>query len=123
MEVKQYQRKNQLIIPYTEEAINQFGDECGELIRQIKRLQKQEKMIKDAFVQTFGENNIKWWETLSGKTKITYVPPGEDQKVRKVNTEALLKDHPELTNLLEEYTEETVKSGRSAYVTITSRED
>lgn len=86
-----------------------------ERLQEYKKIEQEQKELKEKLKEMMKEKNVKKWETPSG-VKITLVEDGEDKLVRKFN-EKLFKDNN--LDLWEEYSEEVVQKGKSGYVKIT----
>ena len=86
-----------------------------ERLQEHKKIEQEQKELKEKLKEMMKEKNVKKWETPSG-VKITLVEDGEDKLVRKFN-EKLFKDNN--LDLWEEYSEEVVQKGKSGYVKIT----
>lgn len=86
-----------------------------ERLQEYKKIEQEQKELKEKLKEMMKEKNVKKWETPSG-VKITLVEDGEDKIVRKFN-EKLFKDNN--LDLWEEYSEEVVQKGKSGYVKIT----
>lgn len=86
-----------------------------ERLQEYKKIEQEQKKLKEKLKEMMEEKNVKKWETPSG-VKITLVEDGEDKLVRKFN-EKLFKDNN--LDLWEEYSEEVVQKGKSGYVKIT----
>lgn len=86
-----------------------------ERLQEYKKIEQEQKKLKEKLKEMMEEKNVKKWETPSG-VKITLVEDGEDKIVRKFN-EKLFKDNN--LDLWEEYSEEVVQKGKSGYVKIT----
>ncbi|HIS62335.1 MAG TPA: YqaJ viral recombinase family protein [Candidatus Scybalomonas excrementigallinarum] len=86
-----------------------------ERLQEYKKIEQEQKELKEKLKEMMKEKNVKKWETPSG-VKITLVEDGEDKLVRKFN-EKLFKDNN--LDLWDEYSEEVVQKGKSGYVKIT----
>ena len=86
-----------------------------ERLQEYKKIEQEQKELKEKLKEMMKEKNVKKWETPSG-VKITLVEDGEDKLVRKFN-EKLFKDNN--LDLWEKYSEEVVQKGKSGYVKIT----
>ena len=86
-----------------------------ERLQEYKKIEQEQKELKEKLKEMMKEKNVKKWETPNG-VKITLVEDGEDKIVRKFN-EKLFKDNN--LDLWEEYSEEVVQKGKSGYVKIT----
>lgn len=86
-----------------------------ESLQEYKKIEQEQKELKEKLKEMMKEKNVKKWETPSG-VKVTLVEDGEDKLVRKFN-EKLFKDNN--LDLWEEYSEEVVQKGKSGYVKIT----
>lgn len=87
-----------------------------ERLQEYKKIEQEQKELKEKLKEMMKEKNVKKWETPSG-VKITLVEDGEDKIVRKFN-EKLFKDNN--LDLWEKYSEEVVQKGKSGYVKITT---
>ena len=86
-----------------------------ERLQEYKKIEQEQKELKEKLKEMMKEKKVKKWETPSG-VKITLVEDGEDKLVRKFN-EKLFKDNN--LDLWEKYSEEVVQKGKSGYVKIT----
>ena len=86
-----------------------------EKLKEYKKIEQEQKELKEKLKEMMKEKNVKKWETPSG-VKITLVEDGEDKIVRKFN-EKLFKDNN--LDLWEEYSENVIQKGKSGYVKIT----
>ena len=86
-----------------------------ERLQEYKKIEQEQKELKEKLKEMMKEKNVKKWETPNG-VKITLVEDGEDKIVRKFN-EKLFKDNN--LDLWEKYSEEVVQKGKSGYVKIT----
>lgn len=86
-----------------------------EKLKEYKKIEQEQKELKEKLKEMMKEKNVKKWETPNG-VKITLVEDGEDKIVRKFN-EKLFKDNN--LDLWEEYSENVIQKGKSGYVKIT----
>lgn len=84
-----------------------------------KRIEKEQKELKNKLKSAMQEHGIKKWETPNG-TKITLVADGEDKEIEVFNEDNFKKDNEEL---YKKYLEKKIKKGRSGYVLITTKEE
>lgn len=84
-----------------------------------KRIEKEQKELKNKLKSAMQEHGIKKWTTPNG-TKITLVDDGEDKEIEVFNEDNFKKDNEEL---YKKYLEKKIKKGRSGYVLITTKEE
>ena len=80
-----------------------------------KRIEKEQKELKNKLKSAMQEHGIKKWTTPNG-TKITLVDDGEDKEIEVFNEDNFKKDNEEL---YKKYLEKKIKKGRAGYVKIT----
>ena len=80
-----------------------------------KRIEKEQKKLKDKLKLAMQEHGIKKWTTPNG-TKITLVDDGKDEEVEVFNEEKFKTENEEL---YQKYLEKQTKKGKSGYVLIT----
>jgi len=83
----------------------------------MKEIEKQCKTLKAQLKEAMEKANVKSW-TLSGGTKITLVPDGEDKMVEVFDESQFRIDH---TDLYEQYTVSKLQKGKAGYVRITPK--
>lgn len=84
-------------------------------LQEYKKIEQEQKELKNKLKQLMQEKNIKKWETPNG-VKITLVEDGGDKIIKKFN-EKLFKENN--LDLWEEYSDEVVQKGKSGYIKIT----
>ncbi|HHX68448.1 MAG TPA: endonuclease [Gallicola sp.] len=93
--------------------------ELEEHLTIYKRIEKEQKELKNKLKSAMQEHGIKKWTTPNG-TKITLVDDGEDKEIEVFNEDNFKKDNEEL---YKKYLEKKIKKGRSGYVLITTKEE
>lgn len=84
-------------------------------LQEYKKIEEEQKELKNKLKQLMEEKNIKKWETPNG-VKITLVEDTKDKVVKKFN-EKLFKENN--FDLWEEYSDEVIQKGKSGYIKIT----
>lgn len=86
-----------------------------ERLKEYKKIEEEQKELKNKLKQMMEEKSIKKWETPNG-VKITLVEDGKDKKVLKFNESKFKEENEDIYN---KYLETKIQKGKSGYVKIT----
>ena len=90
-----------------------------EKLKDYKKLENEQKELKNQLKDLMKEKGIKKWETPNG-TKITLVDDAEDKEVLEFNEKKFKEENKEI---YDKYLETKIKKGKSGYVLITIPKD
>ena len=84
-------------------------------LQEYKKIEEEQKELKDKLKQMMEEKSIKKWKTPNG-VKITLVEDGIDKEVLKFNESKFKEENEDIYN---KYLETKIQKGKSGYVKIT----
>lgn len=84
-------------------------------LQEYKKIEEEQKELKNKLKQMMEEKSIKKWETPNG-VKITLVEDGIDKEVLKFNESKFKEENEDIYN---KYLENKIQKGKSGYVKIT----
>ena len=90
-----------------------------ERLQEYKKIEQEQKELKNQLKDLMKEKGIKKWETPNG-TKITLVDDAEDKEVLEFNEKKFKEENKEI---YDKYLETKIKKGKSGYVLITIPKD
>ena len=84
-------------------------------IKEYKKMEQEQKELKEQLKKAMEEKGIKSWQTPNG-AKITLVEDGKDKEVMKFNEKKFMEENQDIYN---NYLETKIQKGKNGYVLIT----